>query len=300
VYFDPAAAQAILEPGLTRDMLPLRLLDHAFDANDFLSPQTSAAPSLPLIWGRESMPAARHDSVRWPAMILAIGLVLVSGGRCLAARYVPITIWVNGNAVLKGGTNANAGADPDVLWQSLKNVRLQPIGEYRVEPDSQDHSRATLTGKIVLEVSYAGRAEVSELQLVRDASANWKVAPDEIERTSKTRHKPFDFRISIAGQPTLWTKQTTRRGQKADTPDNVWAQLKRQTIYGKKIDPNFNDPLRATLKGGVIIKLTYADESWGQVEVPRLKLSREKPNTLWKVDPEEFERLLESRTTPEQ
>ena len=104
---------------------------------------------------------------------------------------------------------------------------------------------ATLTGTIILEVAYAGRADVSELKLVRaDDGASWKVAPDEIERTFKTRHKPFDFRISIAGQPTLWTKQTTRRGQKADTRDNVWVALKRLTIYGKQINPNPNDPLR--------------------------------------------------------
>jgi hypothetical protein len=247
------------------------------------------------------MPApTHHNSVRCSAIILALGLALGSCGRCLAARYAPITIWVNGNAVLKAGTNANAGADADVLWRSLENVRLKPIAGYRVEPDRPDGSRATLTGRVVLEVSYAGRAEVSELQLIRDASANWKVAPDEIERTLKTRHKPFDFRISIAGQPTLWTKQTTRKGQKPDTPDNVWAQLKRQTIYGKEIAPNVKDPLHATLKGGVVIKLVYADESWGEIEVAQLKLSRQKPNTLWKVDPEEFENLLESRTKPEQ
>jgi len=233
-------------------------------------------------------------------MILALGLALVSGGRCLAARYVPITISVNGHAVLKGGTGDNGDADPDALWRHLKNAKLQPIGEYRVESDSRDRLRATLTGKIVLEVSYAGRADVSELKLIRaDEFGTWKVAPDEIERTFTTRHKPFDFRISIAGQPTLWTKQRTRRGQKADTADNVWGELKRETIYGKKIDPNFDNPLRATLKGGVVIKLTYADQSWGRLEVPQLKLSRDKPNTLWKVDPEEFERIVQNRTEPE-
>jgi len=137
------------------------------------------------------------------------------------------------------------------------------------------------------------------LQLIRDASANWKVAPDEIERTSKTRHKPFDFRISIAGEPTLWTKQSTRRGAKADTPDNVWVALKRLTIYGKQIPPNAGNAFRATLKGGVVIKLSYAEQSWGQVEVPQLKLTRDKPNTLWKVDPEELERILQNRTEPE-
>jgi hypothetical protein len=243
---------------------------------------------------------ARHNSVRWSAMILALGLVLVSGGRCLAARYVPITISVNGRAVLKGGTGDNGAADPDVVWRYLKNAKLQPIGEYGVEHNPQDPSRATLTGTIVLEVAYAGRADLSELKLVRaDDAASWKVAPDEIERTFKSRHKPFDFRISIAGQPTLWTKQTTRRGQKADTPDNVWVALKRQTIYGKQINPNPDNPLRATLRGGVLIKLSYGGEPWGEAEVSQLKLSREKPNTLWKVDPEEFERLLENRTKPE-
>jgi hypothetical protein len=241
-----------------------------------------------------------NKSVCQRVFILALGFVLVSGGRCLAARYVPITIWVNGHAVLKGGTNANADADPDALWQYLKNVKLEPIADYRVEPDPQAPSRATLTGKIILEVSYAGRADVSELKLIRaDDFATWKVAPDEIERTFKTRHKPFSFRISLAGQPTLWTKQRTRRGQKADTRDNVWGELKRETIYGKKIDPNFRDPLRATLKGGVVIKLSYADESWGQAELPQLKLTRDKPNTLWKVDPEELESILQNRTESE-
>jgi hypothetical protein len=245
------------------------------------------------------MPAL-HNSVRWSSMILALGLALVSGGRCLAARYVPITITVNGHAVLKGGTGDNGAADPDVIWRYLQNAKLEPIGKYGVEHDPQDPSRATLTGKIILEVSYAGRADLSELKLVRAGDfATWKVAPDEIERTFKTRHKPFDFRISIGGQPTLWTKQSTRRGQKADTPDNVWAALKRLTIYGKRIDPNSKDPLRATLKGGVVIKLSYADESWGEIEVPQLKLSREKPNTLWKVDPEEFDRIVQNRTQPE-
>jgi hypothetical protein len=243
---------------------------------------------------------ARHNSVRWSAKILALGLVLVSGGRCLAARYVPITISVNDRAVLRGGMGDNGAADPDLIWGYLKNARLQPIGEFNVEHDPQDPSRATLTGKIVLEVASAGRADVSELKLVRaNDGESWKVAPDEIERTFKTRHKPFDFRISIAGQPTLWTKQTTRRGQRADTPDNVWVAFKRLTIYGKQINPNPNNPLRATLKGGVLIKLSYAGEPWGEVEVSHLKLTRENPNTLWKVDPEEFERLLENRTKTE-
>jgi hypothetical protein len=241
-----------------------------------------------------------NKSICRRVFILALGLVVVSGGRCLAARYVPITISVNGHAVLKGGIGDNGAADPDVIWGYLKNAKLQPIGEYGVEHDPQDPSRATLTGKIVLEVSYAGRADVSELKLIRAGDfATWKVAPDEIERTFKTRHKPFSFRISLAGQPTLWTKQRTRRGQKADTRDNVWGELKRETIYGRKIDPNFRDPLRATLKGGVVIKLSYADESWGQAELPQLKLTRDKPNTLWKVDPEELESILQNRTESE-
>src|ERR1700744_500584 len=55
---------------------------------------------------------ARRKSVRWSSMILAVGVVLVSGGRCLAARYVPIPISVNGRAILKGGTGDNGAADP--------------------------------------------------------------------------------------------------------------------------------------------------------------------------------------------
>src|ERR1700733_8684496 len=140
----------------------------------------SAAQSLRPIWEREPMPA-RHSSVRWSAMFLALGLALTSGSRCLAARYVPITIWLNNHAVLKGGTSDNGEGDPDVLWRHLKNATLRRIGEYRVERDAQDGSRATLTGNIVVEVSYAGRAEVSELKLIRAAEpGTWRVAPEEI------------------------------------------------------------------------------------------------------------------------
>ena len=95
-------ARAILEHGLARDMLPIGLL--GFGTTPFTGEtgqrrlvrvfrqsfsSHECLHSLRLIWERESMPA-RHNSARWSAMILALGLVLVSGGRCLAARYVPI------------------------------------------------------------------------------------------------------------------------------------------------------------------------------------------------------------------
>jgi hypothetical protein len=233
-------------------------------------------------------------------LILALGVALAPSGRCFAARYVPMTLSINGKAVLKAGSGDNGSPGPDVVWRYLKNAKFQPTNGFSVEPDRDDPLRATLAGNVVVDVSYGGRADVSELKLVRATKEEpWQIAPEEIERTFKSRHKPFVFSVSIEGKPTLWTVQRTRTGKTADNPDNVWRELKRLTIYGKKIPPDPDDPLHATLTGGVIIKLLYAGQTWGQAEVSQLKLCRDRANTLWRIEPPEVERTFSSRTKPE-
>ena len=83
------------------------------------------------------------------------------------------------------------------------------------------------------------------MKLIRaNEDVPWQIAPAEVERTLKSRHKPFVFVVSIAGKRTLWTVERTRTGKTADGPDNVWRELKRLTIYGHKIAPDGDDPLR--------------------------------------------------------
>jgi hypothetical protein len=241
-----------------------------------------------------------NKSARLLVPILAMGVVLASGGQALAARYVPISISINGKVVMKTGSGDNGNPGPDVVWRYLNKVRLEPSNGFSLEPDRDDPLHATLTGNVVLDVSYGGRADLSQLKLVRAAEDGpWQVAPAEIERTFKSRHKPFVFRVSIAGQPRSWTVLRTRTGPRPDDFDNVWQELTRLTIYGKKIEPDADDPLHATLTGGVTVTLLYAEKPWGQAEVSQLKLSRDRPRSLWKIDPAEFERLFQNRTKPE-
>jgi hypothetical protein len=70
-----------------------------------------------------------------------------------------------------------------------------PINRYKVEAESDDPLHATLKDKVRIEVKYDGhpwgRAEVSELKLVRErVKARWKVDPAEVDRTFKIREKP--------------------------------------------------------------------------------------------------------------
>lgn len=241
-----------------------------------------------------------NKSVRLLSMILALGVVLASGGQCFAARLVRMSVSIDGKVVMNASWGDSGNAGPDIVWDYLTNAKFQPTNGFSVEPDRENPLRATLTGNVVLNVSYGGRADLSELKLVRTAeNGPWQIPQEEIDRTYKTRHKPFAFYVSIEGKPTLWTVQQTRTGKTPDNPDNVWQELKRLTIYGKKIASNPDDPLHTTLTGGVIIKLSYSEQSWGQAELPQLKLSRAKANTLWKIDPGEFERIVKSRTQTE-
>jgi hypothetical protein len=242
----------------------------------------------------------RAASAQSPVLVLALGVVVAAGSQAFAARLVPMSLSINGKVVMKASWGDNGSPGPDVVWRYLKNAKLQPMNGFTLEPDRDDPLHATLTGNVVLEVSYGGRADLSQLKLVRAAEDGpWQIAPAEIERTFKSRHKPFVFRVSIGGEPRSWTMLQTRTGPRPDDPENVWQELKRLTIYGKKIEPDADDPLHATLTGGVTVTLLYAEKPWGQVEVPQLKLSRDRPRSLWKIDPADFERLLQNRTKPE-
>ncbi len=239
-----------------------------------------------------------HKFARLLVLILALGIVLVSGRPGFAARYVPIAVSIGGKVVIKSGRWDNGRVGADTVWRHLNELKLQPISGFSVEADREDSLRATLKGDVVVDVRYGGRAEVTELKLIRaNEDAPWQIAPAEVERTLRSRHKPFVFTLSNNGKPApLWTVQRTRTGKTADDPENVWRELKRLTIYGRKIPPDGDDPLRATLTGGVIIELSYAGQSWGRAEVVDLKLVRDRVSTLWRVDPREVDRTFKSRT----
>ena len=99
----------------------------------------------------------------------------------------------SGKTVLLNATTSPwaFGEDADAVWRNLRRVELRPFQQNKVEADRDDPLRATLRGKVVIQASYGGQAEVSQLKLVREKdNAWWKIDPAEIERTFKSRSKP--------------------------------------------------------------------------------------------------------------
>jgi hypothetical protein len=140
------------------------------------------------------------------------------------------------------------------------------------------------------------------LKLVRDKEdAPWCVAPTEVERTLKSRHKPFRFSVSIDGKAVLWTDLQTSPGDAVEDADTVWRYLKRLELRPGnryKVEVDNNDPLRATLRGKLTIREYYGGQDGGQAEASELQLVREKDNARWRVAAAEVERTFKSRTKP--
>jgi hypothetical protein len=81
------------------------------------------------------------------------------------------------------------------VWRNLDRVELRPfLPRTKVQADTADPLRATLTGKVSIVADVGGNskwAEVSGLKLVRDnVSAPWRIDPADAERTFNSRNKP--------------------------------------------------------------------------------------------------------------
>jgi len=101
------------------------------------------------------------------------------------------------------------------------------------------------------------------------------------------------FEVSIDGKVVL----ETSTGDEGEDADTVWRYLKKlelRPVKGYKLEADGGEPLKATLKGKVVIDAPYG----GRAEVQELKLVREKDGAPWKVAPAEIERTFKVRTKP--
>jgi len=154
--------------------------------------------------------------------MLALGVLLVFSRPVFAVQLVRYVLSIDGKPVLETSTSGH-GESADRMCQHLKQLHLRPVKGFRVQPDRDDPLRATLQGKIVIQVDSGGRADVSELRLIRENEETpWLVAPAEVARTLANRHKPFVFSVSIDGKPQLATGLQSRTGNARDDAANVW------------------------------------------------------------------------------
>src|SRR5260221_10465395 len=88
---------------------------------------------------------------------------------------------------------------------------------------------------------------------------------------------------------------------KGEDADAVWRNLKQvelRPFQQNKVAADTDNPLRATLKGKVSIRVNVGGNAGDQADVSELKLVREKNNARWKIDPAEVERTFKSRNKP--
>jgi hypothetical protein len=118
--------------------------------------------------------------------LLASLIVVLVHAPAHANRIVSIVIQVDGKPHLEGGAADNGGASKEIVWRYLSFRELSPSQGVRITTDVNDPLKATLRGKIAIEVTYGGKAEVSELHLVRRTpDAGWTVADEDVERIAK-------------------------------------------------------------------------------------------------------------------
>ena len=101
------------------------------------------------------------------------------------------------------------------------------------------------------------------------------------------------FEISIDSRVVLETSQGDNGRADVDTVWKYLNELELRSVKKYQVEADTDDPLKATLKGKVVIDAPYG----GRVEVKELKLVREMVGKQWKVAPAEVERTFKIRTT---
>jgi hypothetical protein len=122
----------------------------------------------------------------WVVVPLVLAASALAPASALADRVVSIVIEVDGKPYLGGAAGDSGHPSNAAVWRYLAVRELEPREGVTITPDPADPLKATLRGKIVVDVRYGGKAEVEELRLVRRSpDAGWTVAEDDVERMAK-------------------------------------------------------------------------------------------------------------------
>jgi hypothetical protein len=107
-----------------------------------------------------------------------------------AARLLKFTILVDGKVAYSGLHEDDGRAGKAQVWSYWESVKL--LRESDAPPTAPDETlRSRLRGQVMLRVEHGqqvlAEASLADLLLLRDdpQSVNWKVAPEEIDRTAK-------------------------------------------------------------------------------------------------------------------
>jgi hypothetical protein len=147
-----------------------------------------------------------HDkSARLLVLILVLGVGLVSSRPVFAARFVPVSVSINGKVVIKSGRWDNGRVGADTLWRYLKDLKFQPIDGLDVEPDREDPLRATLTGDVAIDVRYGGRADVSSSGRTRTRRGRSSQRRSNARSKAATSRSSSSCRSRASARSGLWS-----------------------------------------------------------------------------------------------
>jgi hypothetical protein len=138
-----------------------------------------------------SMPVARAFAAVISALIVAI--TPMSGARASGARVVKWTVQGDAFASLTGSAEDDGKQPAAVVIEYLAKFPMSASRD--LDRDARDAKKATLTGKIAVDLSSYGRIELDSLELrfwdtehkddAKTPIYNWVVAPEEIPRLAK-------------------------------------------------------------------------------------------------------------------
>jgi hypothetical protein len=127
------------------------------------------------------------------AATMALLALLSLPGVASAARFVEVTVSLDGKIVLTGSRGDDGSADVDDVWNYLKTLKLVPTEHFaglKIPADAQSallKSSAPVgqPGEIVVSIDYGGIATTRELRLVREPpdkyGREWRIHAEDLD-----------------------------------------------------------------------------------------------------------------------
>ena len=122
------------------------------------------------------------------AALVALVALAAAPADVRAERTLKFTVSINGELRLTGDGADNGQAPQEVVWRRLATTPLHPVeGTEPIPADPANPLRAFVRGNILVEVSTAGRAQASELRLIRSTpTSGWTVAPEDVNELGRS------------------------------------------------------------------------------------------------------------------
>lgn len=131
--------------------------------------------------------------------MIALILIPVLARSASADRQIRFDISLNEKSVLFTTVSDQGEGAPEDVWRylALSSNRVNPVGDYNIEPEPKNSSQAILKGNVSIKSTLGESSEISELKLIRSKKypGKWRIDPSEVERMLKVRVSAGKFPV---------------------------------------------------------------------------------------------------------